>query len=341
MSNEQMNARLGNIIKLIANNPGITLTKLHEALCRSGFAVSERTLAKDILVLKEQYQLLDDKPRLRNGYLLQDMFTLSSIDAVLVLDMMHIFGVRLDDPDAIQLAKRLLPWLDESQADARTARKRAPARSFRQRNIYGKNAGSQRAQEQLLEAIRARLPVALTYATPRAQRPKSIRGYPLLLVFHERGWYCLMRDLSERQYAPRRVDRIQSINIMQSMPVNERHAEDTAEAEFLMSCGWGMTFPQTLAELKEADAGEPIVVRFDRTVAPFILESTERHPRALIRSAQDGTGDAILKIHLSNSKEFMYWVRSFGCHAWVLAPRHLAESESAEVRRMSERYASQ
>lgn len=351
MTNEIINARLGNIIKIIANNPGIALTRLHKALVRSGHCITERTLAKDILALKEQYHLLEDKPRLRSGYVLQDMITLSQSDMSLVLDMMHIFGVRLNDPDATNLAERMLPLLDQSvsgssQSKAWSEEKspgvpstRPHMRSIRQRNIYGNKPDSSRTQEILLQAIRLRMPVAITYSTPRAQKPKSVRGYPLLMIFHERGWYCLMRDLNKLVYAPRRVDRIQAINILQSSPTNTRHLEDVSDAEFLVSCGWGMTFPQSLEELKQADAEAPIIVRFDRTVAPFILESTDRHPRGQVSAATDGTGDAVMKIRLANPAEFLHWVRSFGSHARVVAPPHIAASESAEIKRMAERYA--
>jgi len=79
-------------------------------------------------------------------------------------------------------------------------------------------------------------------------------------------------------------------------------------------------------------------VRFDRAVAPYILESFNRHPRGTVSPAKDGTGDALFKIRLSNAQEFLHWVRSFGRHAWIVSPASVREQERVEISHMAQRY---
>lgn len=99
--------RLGTIIKLIGNSPGITLSQLCAELAKIGINVTERTVAKDVLQLKTEYQLLPDRERLRSGYQLENLVTLGRGEIPVVLDALHVFGVQFDAPDASTLAKRL------------------------------------------------------------------------------------------------------------------------------------------------------------------------------------------------------------------------------------------
>lgn len=329
-------SRLGKIIKIIANKPSITLGGLLSELAASGIQITERTLAKDVLLLKTDYGLLPNHERLRSGYVLDGMCTLAETEISLVLDAMHVFGVRLNDPEAATMKERLVKILREQNPQALAAG--LETRTVRQRDIFEKNKGQHQTQNTLLAAIRARKAVAMEYLTPRVGQPKRIDGYPLLMVFHERGWYCIVKDMDRAHYYPRRIDRIRTCAINTKSPANARHADDIKQAQFLISCGWGMTFPQSLKELANAENQPEIVVRFDNSIAPFILESVDRHPRGKIRRARDGSQDVEFRIKLSNPEEFRYWVRSFGAKAWFVAPQSLVDSERAEIRRMLSRY---
>jgi predicted DNA-binding transcriptional regulator YafY len=326
--------RLGCIVRLIASRPGITFTQLRDALEQEGIKVSERTVAKDVLCLKHDYHLLPEMDRLRSGYVLRDMATLSDREVQLVMDLLNAFGVRFGDDEAIAVMTRLSGQLNARGAKATRGR----TRTIRQQDIYPK--ANSRVQSTLLDAMRNHQAIEFVYATPRIGKPVKLRGYPIVIVFHERGWYCIVKDLVEKTLHPRRFDRIRSASLLKNAPVNNSHDNDVTQAEFLMSCGWGMSFPASAAELKGAEGAPPIVVRFDRTVAPYILESYKRHPRGTVSAAKDGTGDALLKIHLASPQEFLYWVRSFGSRAWVVSPQSVVEQERAEIRRMHQRYSS-
>jgi predicted DNA-binding transcriptional regulator YafY len=326
------NERIGTIIKLIANTPGITLNQLCRQLEDAGINVTERTVAKDVLLLKNDYGLLPKQERLRQGYLLENICTLAEGEVALVLDALHVFGSRLKDAEAAALIERIRRWIKGNMAVMR------PTRTLRQRNIYRKGRLSKEIEEILFQAIRAQTAVSITYETPRLRKPEQVSGYPLLMVFHERGWYCIVRDFKSQTYSPRRLDRIKSCQPIKTAAPNAHHFEDLTESEFLMSCGWGMTFPRSRKDLDAANAQAPIVVRFDRTVAAYLLESVERHPLGTVSATKDGSGDAQMQIRLSNPREFLYWVRSFGSHAWVVSPPSVVEAERAEIMRMAARY---
>jgi predicted DNA-binding transcriptional regulator YafY len=313
--------RLGKIIQQIGANPGITLTELRSRLEAQGITVTERTIAKDILALKHEYGLLPAKERLRSGYVLNNVVSLPEDDLQIVTDVLAVFASRFNDKEAARLLARL-----GYAAKTRT-------REVRQRDIYATNEA---IQNTLLAAIRARQAVSMEYVTPRLEKPQGIKCFPLLMVFHERGWYCITRELKAKKYHPRRLDRVRSCSAEDTR--NDSHDDDVAQAEFLMSCGWGMTFPRNLEELQESDDAPPIVARFERTVAPYILESLRRHPRGTVSAAKDGSGDALLKIRLSDPQEFLYWIRSFGARAWIVSPQTIVEKEKAEIRRMQQRY---
>jgi predicted DNA-binding transcriptional regulator YafY len=330
-------SRLGSIIKIIANNPEITMTHLLAELYRQGTGISERTLAKDILALKNDFGLLEKSRRLAKGYVLQDICTLGEDETELVMDAMHVFGARLSNPQAQKMLLRLSALLAPSNRYDKLER-RSVRRTIQERNIYGKGKAVQEVESILLAAIRSRVPVALTYQTPRLGHAQKSEGYPLFMVFYERGWYCIVRDLEARTYYPRRLDRIRACKIS-ARPASDSHAEDIKEAQYLLSCGWGMTFPRSLKELQESDTKPEIVVRFAGSVAAYILEATDRHPRGKAKVCRDGTGEVEFRIKLADPGEFQFWVRSFGARAWFVAPGSLVDSERAELRRMAERYA--
>ena len=326
--------RLSAIIKIIANNPGITLSGLKTQLPEHGVNVTERTLAKDILTLKHEYNLLPARERLRKGYVLEDMFTLSDLELSLILDALHMLSGRMDDQEAHEVLTRLTE-LTGQRGQGSFAGTRI--RTVRHRNIMkGKDKGE--TNRILKEAIRTHMPVKFVYHTPRVGKDENLGGYPLLLVFHERGWYCIMRDLKDRVYHPRRVDRIKELKIVSTGTSNEDFNDNAREANYLLNCGWGMTFPRSMKELDEANAQPPIVARFDRTIAPYILESVERHPKGIVVPLKDGTGDVRFSVKLSDPREFIHWIRSFGAQAKITAPPSLVEREKIEIRRMYEAY---
>jgi len=326
--------RLGVIVKVIANQPGITLSGLVKALKKQKIDVTERTIAKDILILKNELGLLPNKERLRKGYALSEIFSLSAQEIDLVLDAMHTFGAKLSDEEASVMRERLLAFIHESGASA----KKVPGRSISHRTIYKKSQDHAAVERLLLQSIRLRLPVVFTYKTPRLEKAERLTGYPLLMLFHERGWYCIIKDQDEQRYHPRRLDRISDCAELSQVLANPSHEEDIREAQFLISAGWGMSFPRSMKEYKETENKPKIVARFDRTKAGYILEAVERHPLAKVVPARDGTGEVEFHIKLHNPDEFLFWIRSFGANAWIVEPQSLRQKERAEITRMMRNY---
>ncbi|MBL8084449.1 MAG: WYL domain-containing protein [Candidatus Obscuribacter sp.] len=326
------------IIKIIANAPGITMSRLHAELQARNISVSERTLAKDIDSLKKDYKLLPDKDRLRQGYYLKDVLTLSVEEAEVALDALHLLGTRLKDKQAETLAQRLQTDRNQNQfapEPAQAAPRRT--RTLSQRNILSAQR-SEDIQRQLNQAIRQTRPVTFTYKTPRLKAAETVSGFPLLMVFHERGWYCIMRNLTTCTYSPRRIDRISDLKLIAGGKPNRDAQENIDEAGFLLSSGWGMSFPKNLREYHASDSEPYIVARFEATVAPYILEATERHPRGKVKACRDGTGDVEFSIKLHDPRGFLDWVRSFGAKARITAPKNLVEKEKAELKRLLLKY---
>ena len=326
------------IIKIIANAPGITMSRLHAELQARNISVSERTLAKDIDSLKKDYKLLPDKDRLRQGYYLKDVLTLSVEEAEVALDALHLLGTRLKDKQAETLAQRLQTDRNQNQfapEPAQAAPRRT--RTLSQRNILSAQR-SEDIQRQLNQAIRQTRPVTFTYKTPRLKAAETVSGFPLLMVFHERGWYCIMRNLTTCTYSPRRIDRISDLKLIEGGKPNRDAQENIDEAGFLLSSGWGVSFPKNLREYHASDSEPYIVARFEATVAPYILEATERHPRGKVKACRDGTGDVEFSIKLHDPRGFLDWVRSFGAKARITDPKNLVEKEKAELKRLLLKY---
>ncbi|MBX3077085.1 WYL domain-containing protein [Candidatus Obscuribacterales bacterium] len=326
---------MGLIIQIIANYPGVTLSGLGEHLKGMRVNVTERTLAKDVLLLKTEFALLPLQERLRQGYSLQGIQTIGALERSVVLDALSAIGFGLGDVDAYAVLKRL--HKDSSPLVAR--RQSSTSRILRARNVYQRKGGSAEELDRLLaEGIASTRAVKIKYRSPRLREVTEFQSYPLFKIFHGWGWYLIGRELDSTRFYAYRLDRIEQLVLIEPVKGNEDHDEDIDVAQLLLSCGWGMTFPHSMEELQKSKMQDEAIVRFDSTITPFLLEGPERHPMGEVVAAKDGTGDALFKIRLSDYWEFRQWVRSFGGKAWFVAPESLVESERTEVRRMFEKY---
>ncbi len=97
-----------------------------------------------------------------------------------------------------------------------------------------------------------------------------------------------------------------------------------------LSSAWGMM-----------DAGNDrtvdVVLAFSANIAPLITERV-RHITQQIEILDDG--DCILSVQVSDWKEMLPWIRSWGAQVEVLAPRALREAIAAEVAQVAAMYKS-
>lgn len=324
------------IIKIIACQPGITLTNLLLTLRNQGVMVSERTLVKDIMSLKVDFKLLPSKPRLREGYFLQDMVTLAQPELGVVIDALCAFAISLKDSDSERIFQRIssvAKFLDTKDGSSRLTQ-----RYIGQRIISRDQATLKELELLIMHAIRNRLPMKIHYASPRTPGTLTFDAYPLFKIFYERAWYVIIRNVQKPLYHPCRMDRIARARILDKQPANTQVADDVHQSRYLISCGWGMTFPASTEDANRLNDCPDTIVRFDSGVAQYILEGLERHPRARIVLSRDGTGDVFFKIKLADLWEFKHWVRSFGSQAWFVAPESAVEEEKAEIARLRHRY---
>lgn len=196
--------RIGLLIKLIANYPGIKLAGLEQKLREQGLTISQKTITTDIQLLKKEMMLLPDRPRLREGYFLADIQTIGSDENEIVVDALSALGVNLHDQQALIISRRLAK---HHNRQFRTG--------LRQRDIYKlPNDSDDEIEKKLLLAMADRQAVKLHIESPRSDKPQIFSAYPLFRVFHERGWYLITRNLASNAYFPCRIDRIKSCDIL-------------------------------------------------------------------------------------------------------------------------------
>lgn len=322
MSNQL--ARIGMIIKIIGNSPGIKLTQLRSVLAETGFKVSEKTITEDIKLLKDELELLPRSPRLRHGYFLQGFHTVGGREVGVVIDALTAFGLSLSDARALEISRRLV---------SHTSTGNIRMFGLHQRTIYKAATSQKKIEDALFAATKEHLPVRLSIESPWKPEAKDITVYPLFKVFYERGWYLISRELNKKAYYPCRLDRIKKCEMPKRAEVNESHERDLDEAQYLINCGWGMDFAHTISELQATEQGPEVVVRFDQSVAPFLKEGVNRHPKAKLSAAPDGSGHLDFRIRLTYYRDFKKWVRSWGSKAWFIEPQDFVKEEVAQIRR--------
>jgi hypothetical protein len=316
--------RIGTIIKVIANHPGITLGQLLRELPRYGVSISEKTLAEEIKLLKQDYGLLSPEPRLRSGYVLQGMHTIGTEELPTVIDSLWAFGFNLNDSTAWAISRKL-------GSSSRTL-------AFRQKNIYRTAKSQDEIVDRIAIAIRDHLCLRIVLESPRLSKPTKFDVFPLFKVFYERGWYLVTRNLDKKAYFASRMDRIKSCEIQKTCSPNDAQDKDITDAHILMNSGWGMDFPHTFEEYHGIEFQPDVVVRFDASVASFIKEGAERHPKAKMAYAPDGSGHLDFRIRLRYYNEFRNWVRSWGSKAWFLEPQSFIDEERTELVRQAWNY---
>lgn len=327
-------ARLGKIIQLIGVNPGISPANLLRKLELCGHSVAERTLYSDIKSIRDELTLLPGGTRARDGYLLDGFLTVSADEAVQILDALEAFSIDLRDEDFALLTGKI-------RRRFKTVSKE-PARIRRKTKRLGHSLATKKGLPQVLDAIQKAIETSqaccMVYRSPRTVNASKFTNYPLLNVFYERAWYLIVKDTQTGDYFPCRLDRIESLEPTPRLPQLRNSEECAAEVRFLISHGWGMTFPRNRTELLNLENEPDTIVRFDSSIGDYLLETVGRHPKASVERAKDGTGDILFAIKLHDSWEFKHWVRQFGSLAWFLAPKVTVDAEKRELIKLARRY---
>lgn len=328
--------RIGAIIKIIAGMPGLKLSELERELGKAGMGVSRKTITKDVDFIKNELALLPNRPRLKKGYVLRDIITIGADEVGVVLDAVNAFSQNLQDPATERVARRLQELARQS------TRPSAPTKTertgLRQRQIYELTKEQQHTDSLLMAAMERRLPVSVLYRSPWGEQYAFV-AYPVWKVFHERGWYYVNRRSDATAFYSWRLDRIIECKVLSS-PVNASHGDDLLTAKTLVAHGWGMSFPPTVESLTDVAQLTKIVVQFDSTVAPFIKEGRQRHPKCRITMSKDGSGAVEFSISLPKEchSEFRQWVRSWGAAARFIEPVSFVEAERTEIIRLAKLY---
>jgi len=326
--------RLSTLIRTIGANPGISPQALKSLLKKKGTDVSERTLYTDLGFLRNELSLLPRQGRMRDGYFLDGFLTLSGSEINSVLNALETFSIDLQDQDFTKLVKTIRRRTVANMGNA--------AISARQTKSIAHRVATKNSNHDVVKLINSAVNNStlckMCYVSPRNDLPSQFTNYILLTVFYERAWYAIVKDADSGNYFPCRFDRIESLNLETKAPRLEASDGHITEARFLMSNGWGMTFPKNRDELLRVNDLPETIVRFEHSIAEYILETASRHPKGHAEHLRDGTGDVLFKIRLHDIWEFRHWVRQFGSLAWFVAPENVVNQERTDILKLASRY---
>ena len=321
------NTKLGKIIKLIANKPGITRQELLAELNSSSNITSLRSLANDIKILKEEFKLIPDKSRLKNGYVLNDIFTVNETELPVVMNALCTFAEQLQDISAVEAYRKIQTSILAQDKKLTVFYEHS---FIREKNIIDKTSHTDEIEKVLSLAIKKNLAIRVEYKSPRSESFRTV-VYPIFKVFYIRAWYVVCKSINDKTFNPYRLDRFTKITILDKKNTNFK--KDYNLAKELLNIGWGMSFP---ASKQKAQDFIELVVGFDKSVAPYIKEGKQRHQNAKLRTLDNGNLE--FKIQLSDPWEFCHWVRSFGSLAWFIKPKELVEIEINDLKNKACRY---
>lgn len=167
----------------------------------------------------------------------------------------------------------------------------------------------------LLDAIRMRLALRITYKKPRARDVTQRIIHPLHLAIFDQRWLLVAHDTKHRALRNFLLSRITSIQKTDTR--FKPPAGFDAEAYFAGSFG-----------LFTGERHFIVRIRFDVFAAPYIRER-RWHPSQTLRELPDGGVEA--RMRLNNLIDVRRWILGWGRHAVALAPTTLVTAVKNET----------
>ncbi len=311
-------ARLLRIHHCLAAGRHPTLGELAK-LC----GVHERTIKRDLGVLRDEFGAPLEYCRRRRGYTYREPFSLDSLPLaegeLLALCMTNVAADMFRNTPFAAALQRALDKLQVLLP--------APIQASFGDGLYLSSVREPAPPERvesaihfndLVRAIRQQRQVRMRYFT-MARNRESVRVVdPYHLYFHEGMWYLYGFCHSRRTVRDFAVERIQAVELLAATFTPPPAGEIRAEL--------GKRF--SLMD----DAVAPIEVWFDAAEARRIKERVW-HPTQEIADSPDGS--CTLRMRVQGLTSVVRWVLSFGRHARPLSPPALVQAVRAEVRAMS------
>lgn len=181
------------------------------------------------------------------------------------------------------------------------------ARVVFQPDSEGDTGAEQRWFATLVEAIRARAELQLTYRKPGAKRPGSRTVHPLHLAYLDHRWMLLAHDpqrRASRNFLLVRIEAVRATGRAFSPPAG-------FDARAHLAGSFGLYTGAKTHEVR---------ILFDAHAAPFIRER-QWHPSQQLHERPRGRIEATYR--LNHLMDIRRWILSWGSHAEALAPAEL------------------
>ncbi|MGC3969741.1 MAG: YafY family protein [Pirellulales bacterium] len=314
--------RLLELVARLQSGPGAN----SEGLARE-LGVSQRTIFRDLETLREAgVPLVFDEHEQRhripiNYYLPPTNFTPQEALALLVLcyELGDSSGLPFQS-SARQAALKL-----ESNLPTRLrsyVREVADAVQIRL-PAAGKADGHETVYLQLLEAVRMRRAVRITYRSLSEQQGFQTKLCAYQLLFSRRSWYVAGRSSLHREVRLFNLLRIENLETLEdSFKVPERFSME----RFLRNA-WHL--------IPEPGPDREVVVRFEPLVAGNVAEVLW-HKTQRLTWLPDGRLE--FRATVSGVREMSWWVLGYGDQAEVLEPADLRELIAERARSLLRRY---
>jgi len=189
---------------------------------------------------------------------------------------------------------------------------------------FGQHDYARKAEilDRLTMAIEDHRAVFITYQSQRATEPVTYDLYPYGLVYHRGALYLVGWAVEHKEIRHWKVDRMEDAEMTQ---VHFQRSEEFDLRRHLAG-SFGVY---------HGDGEVCIRVRFSKTVARYVSESKWHDSQRLLPQKD---GSLVAEFRLSNTKEIKRWILSFGQHAVVLGPEHLANELLHEATEMLRAY---
>jgi proteasome accessory factor B len=164
--------------------------------------------------------------------------------------------------------------------------------------------------------------VRITYCPPNGEAARERVIAPYTLEATDAGVYVIGHDESSDEIRTFKLERLQAAQVL---PDTYTIPEDFNADAYLAHCWRIMTGEKPVR----------VVLLFNADAAPYIRERTW-HPSQSLETHTDGT--LTLNLLISEPREMLPWIRSWGQQVEVLAPDWLRERVAGDLRSAAEIY---
>ncbi len=324
-------SRIYLLLNILEGAPqGLSVSELNDRLKDPGYDVQNRTVYRDLNLLRQSGFPLDEKGKNEQQGMRWVLATKSKVHHTLVLST--------DEMQALYFGKAIFskfkaaPFYKhmESAFDKILVKLGRPSQKFIselkdemhvETNTLWAKGISQEVMSNLQAACSERQVVEIDYFSNQKNQRRRRKVGPHYLYFFQGTFYLVAEDLEDQVVKVFSLARVYQADMLDE-PYN---GEITRPEQF---------FQHSIGVFRAKDA-ETVRMRFKGEFVRYISER-QWHPSQQILETSDGAVELVLQVGIT--PDFMGWVMSFGSHVTVLEPKHLALQINKEAKAITESY---